>query len=489
MIQLISDQNLVVFSSFILIGLSLLIPLITKNFLRAFLSLILSIGFFINTLIIDQLYLRGMRFYLKFFTLDKFDLSICLEPLGLIFINLISILWTFALMYTTGYLRINKIPGSAKFIFYMNLCILTGIMLSLAANLMTMFIFYEILSLVTIPLIIQLKTAEAIANLGKYLKILFFTSISLLLPAILLIYHKAGHGNFILAGYVKDYLGPLETQVLLVMLIFGISKAALVPMHGWLVSAMIAPYPVSALLHAVIVVKAGLFCIFKILLYVFGIEYLFEIFKNNNWLVYILLFTVIYSSLKASKMQNIKMILAYSTINHLGITLLSSFLFTPKAMLAAIIHLITHSFAKICLFYGMGNIYSLKKTINLADLRSIGYLMPKTSLIIIISMLSLIGLPPFGGFISKFYILSASVAAEQYMLVATIIFSSILSAYYFTKILYWLYIPQANNYASRSSAEHKLPFIMKFSLSICIMLTILFFIILPSIFKLTSYIL
>jgi multicomponent Na+:H+ antiporter subunit D len=178
------------------------------------------------------------------------------------------------------------------------------------------------------------------------------------LPFIFLVQFYTGSTQFTLDSELGNNIGYYVGHLLLFLSIFGIAKTAIYPLHAWLPAAMIAPYPVSALLHAVAVVKAGLFCIFKIIIYVFGFDYLYELTSSFNWPLMVAIFTMLYASYKAVTHDSIKNILAYSTISQLAMAMIAAFIFTEKSMEAAITHMIAHSFAKIVLFFTAGRFYS-----------------------------------------------------------------------------------------------------------------------------------
>ena len=296
---------------------------------------------------------------------------------------------------------------------------------------------------------------------------------------------------------VYSDLSPFYSKILLLMFIFGIAKSALFPLHGWLPSAMVASYPVSALLHAVVVVKTGLFCIYKVIFYTFGIHFLQELFTDCNWLVAIPSFTILYSSFQAIRYKNIKMILAYSTINQLSIALLSAFLLTPKGIAAALLHMVSHSFTKISLFYCTGSIYSVRHATTLRDLKGAAYFMPKVSLMFLIAGLSLMGIPPFAGFISKFYIMLAAAEVDNMFAMVVIVISSLFSAIYTLKILIFIYHPSGKTdyknlrfirnelCKSTGTADQtvKLPKLMILSITLCTLPIIFFIFIQKSMYK------
>lgn len=312
---------------------------------------------------------------------------------------------------------------------------LAGVMVALSANLFTMFIFYEILTLATIPLISHSSSPQVSKGLSRYLKILMGSSMALFLPAIMIIYHKIGNFDFAYKGFIEESFSRNEAIILLLMFIFGVSKTAIYPMHKWLPAAMVAPYPVSALLHAVLVVKTGLFCILKIIIAVFGLKYLQSLFAEFNWVVLLAIFSIFYSGVKALNSNTIKTILAYSTINQLSIVLASAFMFTPKSIIAASLHMVSHSFAKICLFFAAGSFYSLRSSYKVSDLAGIAKIMPKTSLIFLLASLSLIGIPPLGGFVSKFYILLAAIDQNNIPVIISLVLATVLSGLYLSKFI------------------------------------------------------
>jgi len=467
--------NFLIISTMLLGMINLVAPFFTKedSKIRSFFLLSISIFFLFNVIIIDDLFINGTVIKFTLLDIGKYSIAFSIEPLGLIFLTMLAVLWVPALLYTIKFLTFNHITNSSKYLFFVNCCILLGCLIALSANLITMFIVYELLTLCTIPLIVHHFDKRTLAGLNKYIKILLLSSITLFLPAVIVVYSKIGTGTFVSGGFIKHYFSDSAAIFLLLSFIFGISKAALYPLHGWLPAAMVASYPVSALLHAVVVVKTGLFCIYKVLFYVFGLEYLQYLFGGYNWLVILPSITILYSSLQALKYNEIKMILAYSTINQLSIALISAFLFTPKGLAAAVIHMVSHSFSKICLFYSAGNFYSLDRTYYLTDLTGINKNIPKTSAIFLVSTLSLIGIPPFAGFISKFYVMVAAANQQNLLVMLVIAISSLFSAFYMLKILGFIYEPVKTK--NVNNKEKKLPLFMFISLVLCIISVTCFF--------------
>ena len=491
MIMQYLGTNLVLINPLIIGLLNLLTPFISKedSNLRSGCLLFVSVLFLLNTVILDHLFLEGYSHQLTLFTFGKYILALQMDALGLLFLNLLAFLWVCALLYTIKFLNINGMPGSNRFLFFMNLCILVGVFIALSANLFTMFVGYELLTLSTLPLIAHFPNRNCMDGMYRYVKILMLSSLGLFLPAVVIIYHYVGHGDFTAQGFLQGYFSDGWAVLLFITMIFGLAKAAIYPMHSWLPAAMVATYPVSAILHAVVVVKTGLFCIYKIMLYVFGINYLQHLFYDNNILLILPIITIAYSSVKAISYTNIKMMLAYSTINQLNIALLSAFLLTPKGINAAILHMISHSFTKICIFYTAGNMYSVKKAYRIGELIGIRATMPKTSFVMLIASLSLIGIPPFAGFVSKLYILLAAAEVNNLLVMCVVLISSLFSALYVIKMLIFIYRPTKEDFIlnlklkpyfadpektgirervnSLHRAEGKLPILMIISIGLC----------------------
>ena len=283
----LSDPSFLIISTMLVGMVNLIAPFFTKedSSIRSFFLLSVSGFFLINVIIIDCLFINSIEIKFTLLNIGKYSLAFGLEPIGLIFLTMLSVLWIPSLLYTIKFLAINQFTNSSRYLFFVNCCVLTGCIIALSANLITMFTGYEILTLCTIPLIIHQTDKKSLAGLYKYLKILLLSGIILFLPAIIIIYSKIGTGTFVSGGFIRDYFSDITAIILLLAFIFGISKAAIYPLHGWLPAAMVASYPVSALLHAVVVVKTGLFCIYKILFYVYGLAYLQYLFNDYNWLV------------------------------------------------------------------------------------------------------------------------------------------------------------------------------------------------------------
>ena len=380
--------------------------------------------------------LSGARPSLYVFSLmDGLDIKFQIEPLGMMFATLASSLWIVNSIYSIGYMRGNNEKHQTRFYACFALSIAATMGVAFAGNLLTLFLFYEILTLSTYPLVSHKGDAKTVASARIYLGVLLTTSIGLFLPAIIWTYHVAGTLDFTAGGILADKIEGPAVGLLLGFFVFGIGKAAVMPMHRWLPAAMVAPTPVSALLHAVAVVKAGVFSVLKIIIYVFGVDFLFAT-PESGWLLYAAAFTIIAASLVALRQTNIKRLLAYSTIAQLSYVIMAAAILTPLSEIGAAIHIVAHAFGKITLFFAAGAIYVASKKTELSQLHGIGRRMPWTMTAFTIGALSMIGVPPTAGFVSKWFILGGALEADSYVAIATIILSTVLNAAYFLPIIF-----------------------------------------------------
>jgi multicomponent Na+:H+ antiporter subunit D len=487
--SILSVNNIIILQTIGICCLNLFVPFIfnRNKFLKHVTLVLVAFIFFINVVNLDHYYLNGGRAVLEIASFGEFTIKLYLEGMGLILLTLISFLWLITIIYSIGYLRANLEANQHHFFFFVTLCILSSSLVALSANLITTFIFYEVLTIATAPLIVQGGSDHARRSLKKYLRILMSTSIVLFLPAILMINHYAGLNEFMPKGILEGKVSENMTIVLFLMCIFGCAKAALIFVHNWLPTAMVASYPVSALLHAVAVVKVGLFVICKVIVYIFGLDYMYKVAGNFNWLILIPVITIFYSSIIALSQTTAKKLLAFSTISQLSFALLGVFTFTSKGVVATIFHLISHSFSKITLFFAAGNIYTVTKKNKINEMKSIAYAMPLTFIFFAIGCLSLIGIPPLAGFISKYYMIYAASYDEaiDYTVLITIIISTIFTASYLFKIIYFGYLEPTEKI---TSVESNLAFNMKIATGICAILSLGMFIITKIAMKFLVYV-
>jgi multicomponent Na+:H+ antiporter subunit D len=307
--------------------------------------------------------------------------------------------------------------------------------MALAGNLLTLFVFYEILTLATYPLVTHSGSDRA-RHAGRiYLGLLLGTSIGLLLLAIAWTWQLAGTLEFTAGGILQGTASPLLLGILLALYVFGIGKAALMPFHRWLPAAMVAPTPVSALLHAVAVVKGGVFFILKIAIYVFGTDLLAEL-QVTQWLLYVATATILLASLVALRMDNLKARLAYSTISQLSYIVLGALLANSAGIMGGAMHIATHAFGKITLFFCAGAILVSTRKTRVSELAGVGHSMPWTMGAFAIASLAMIGMPPTAVFVSKWYIILGAVDAGQMLAVIVLLLSTLLTAAYLLPVVY-----------------------------------------------------
>jgi multicomponent Na+:H+ antiporter subunit D len=357
------------------------------------------------------------------------------EPLGMLFALVSSSLWLVTSFYSIGYMRGHNEPHQTRFYACFAIALSSTMGVCFASNMLTLFIFYEILTLSTYPLVTHSETREAIAAGRTYIGILIGTSIAFLLMATLWTWFLTGTLDFTPGGILGGKADGPVIGLLLFLYMYGIGKAALMPIHRWLPAAMVAPTPVSALLHAVAVVKAGVFSVLKIAVYIIGVDQL-RLYDQGGWLLYVAGFTVVIASFIALFQDNLKARLAYSTVSQLSYITLGAALLFPISIRAAAIHIAAHAFGKITLFFAAGSIYTAAHKTKVSELDGIGRKMPWTMAAFTIGTISMIGLPPAGGFISKWYLMQGAWTAESKFAIAVLLTSTLLNAAYFLPIVY-----------------------------------------------------
>src|SRR5690625_82426 len=367
-------------------------------------------------------------------TFGGIEIAMAIEPLGMLFAGIASTLWIVNTVYSIGYMRGNDEPRQTGFHIWIAISIWAAIGIAFSANLLTLFLFYEILTLSTYPLVAHHGDEESKEKARTYLVVLITTSMVLLLPAIIVTFAVTGTSDFTAGGILGGAgLSAGALGILYTSYIFGIGKAAVIPVHFWLPAAMVAPTPVSALLHAVAVVKAGVFCVVKVTVYVFGLELLQET-GASQFIAYIGGATVVLASVTALLQDNFKKRLAYSTVSQLSYIVMAAALATPIAILAAAFHILAHAVSKITLFFAAGSIYTATQLTEVSQFDGIGRRMPVTLVAYLFGTLSLIGLPPLVGLWSKWWIGIGAVDAGQFWVVAVLMISSVLNVAYLLPI-------------------------------------------------------
>ncbi|WP_339860351.1 monovalent cation/H+ antiporter subunit D family protein [Paremcibacter congregatus] len=361
--------------------------------------------------------------------------SLSLEPLGMIFALVASTLWVINSLYSIGYMRGNSEKHQTRFYICFAIAIASVMGIALAGNLLTLFFFYEALTLSTYPLVTHKGDAKAKAGGRIYIGILLTTSVAFLLPAIIWTWTATGTMAFVPGGILAGAVSGGAVGILLLLYMIGIGKAALMPVHFWLPAAMVAPTPVSALLHAVAVVKAGVFTVIKVVVYVFGVDFLAGE-ASASWLLYAAGFTIILASLIALRQDNLKRRLAFSTVSQLSYVILAVALFVPGGIIAAALHIVAHAVGKITLFFAAGSIYTASHKTEISQLDGIGRRMPVTMTAFAIGALAMIGLPLTSGFISKWYLVMGTLDRDSMFALMVIMASTLLNAAYFLPIIY-----------------------------------------------------
>jgi multicomponent Na+:H+ antiporter subunit D len=357
------------------------------------------------------------------------------EPLGMLFALVASGLWLVTSVYSIGYMRGNNEERQTRFYAFFAISLSSVMGIAFSANMLTLFIFYEVLTLATYPLVIHKEDKEAISGGRTYLGILIFTSVAFLLLGVVWTWFLTGTLDFTPGGILKGKADGPVIGLLLFLYMYGTGKAALMPFHRWLPAAMVAPTPVSALLHAVAVVKAGVFTIVKVIVYIFGVD-LLSTTAEASWLIYIAGATIIIASLVALRQDNLKRRLAYSTVSQLSYVIMAAAILTPISIMAAALHIAAHAVGKITLFFAAGSIYTAAHKTEISQMNGIGRRMPWTMCAFAIGTLSMIGLPPAGAFLSKWYMLQGALDSSQWFPIAVIVLSTMLNTAYFVPIIY-----------------------------------------------------
>jgi multicomponent Na+:H+ antiporter subunit D len=367
------------------------------------------------------------------------------EPLGMLFALVASGLWIVNSLYSIGYMRGNEEEHQTRYYVCFALALAATMGIAFSANLLTLFLFYESLTLVTWPLVTHHGDAEARAGGRTYLAYLLGTSIVLLLPAIIATWALAGTLEFLPGGILRGAgLSGAAIGALLALYMFGIGKAALMPCHRWLPAAMVAPTPVSALLHAVAVVKAGVFAVVKVIVYVFGVEALAGV-RASDWLPPVAGFTVLAASVVALRSDNLKRRLAYSTVSQLSYVVLAAAVLAPLTVVGAVLHIAAHAFGKITLFFAAGAISTASGKTEVSQLDGIGRRMPWTMGAFTIGALSLIGIPPAAGFLSKWLMFQGAASVGHWTALAVLAASTLLNAAYFLPIVHAAFLREPHS--------------------------------------------
>ena len=363
------------------------------------------------------------------------SLAFRVDALGMLFALVASTLWIVTSIYSIGYMRAEKEHSQTRYFCFFAMALSATVGVAFSANLLTLYLFYEFLSLATYPLVTHHQDREARSSGRTYLFYIMGTSIGLLLPAMIIVYMQTGTLDFTPGGFLGSAVSPALLPALLLLFLFGFAKAGIMPVHSWLPAAMVAPTPVSSLLHAVAVVKVGVFSIVRVMLDLFGPDLLRSL-SLGTVICTIASFTIIAASLIAISQDGLKRRLAFSTIGQLSYIVLGVGLLSFSGMVGGIVHIAMHAFGKITLFFCAGAIYVATGEKQISRMRGIGRRMPVTMAAFFIGSLSVIGIPFTGGFISKWYLVLGTLEAGAWPFLLVLLVSSLLNAAYFLPISY-----------------------------------------------------
>ena len=423
--------------------------------------------------IITNRFLNGEEFSLTVAEpLPGITIAFKIEALGMLFALVAGLLWIVTSIYAIGYMRSHNEKNQTRFFIAFAVAISCTMGIAFSDNLFTLFLFYELLTLSTYPLVTHTDTAEAKRAGRTYLGILLGTSIGLFLLAILITWFVSGSVTFQEGGVLAGKLDPAWAGLLYALFLFGIGKAALMPFHRWLPAAMVAPTPVSALLHAVAVVKAGVFTLLKVTIYIFGSDF---ILSNDitGGLIWVAAATILFASLIAMGKDNLKARLAYSTISQLSYIALGAMLASKAGLIGASMHIAMHAFAKITLFFAAGAILVVTHKKLISEMNGLGRAMPITFAAFLIGALSIIGLPPFGGMWSKWYLGLGTVETGQLILLGVLMFSSLLNIAYLLPIPVRAFLGKPSNgvhYTEIKEAPKTILLAMMITSTTCVLL-------------------
>lgn len=402
--------------------------------LRETVTLIAGVALLANVIHLIAMVSAGARPALHLGTFAGFfEIKFELEPLGAAFAAIASSLWILNSLFTMGYMRGNNEKNQTRFYTFVAVAISAAMGIAASGNLITLFVFYEALTLSTFPLVTHKGDANAKRGGTIYALILMGTSLGLLLPAVVATQVLAGTTDFQVGGIFPEGTSLLVTSVLLFLFAFGIGKAALMPVHPWLPNAMVAPTPVSALLHAVAVVKAGVFTMLKVVVFTFGPSLAAET-PMSTTLSWVAAISIVLASIIALRQDNLKARLAYSTVSQLSYVTLGAMLAAPMAIMGGALQIVMHAWGKITLFMCAGAIYTVAHRTEISKLNGLGRSMPWVFGAFLVGSLSIIGIPPMGGSWPKFFLMAGAVDSGKSILLAALIASSVLNVIYLVPI-------------------------------------------------------
>ncbi len=422
-----------------LVGAGLVMVAGKKPNLREAVSFVAAVTLFILVASLVPAVRAGQALhYTVFELLPGLSVSLRADSLSMIFALTASFLWVVAVFYSAGYMRSLHEHAQTRFNTCFALAIFGAIGCAFSDNLLTLYLFYEIVSVCTYPLVAHHQDEEGYEGGKRYLIYLTTAAKGLILPAMVLIYVLSGTLDFATSAHPGILPAGVHNGVIIALYaccILGFAKNGVMPLHHWLPGAMVAPTPVSALLHAVAVVKVGVFSTVRVMLYVFGSDLMARLHLGLPT-AYFVSITILVGSIVALSKDDLKARLAYSTVSQLSYIILGVALLSPAAVEGGLFQIAAHAFAKITLFFCAGAIYVSTHKKKISEMSGLGRAMPFTFGAFAIASLSMIGAPPVGGFISKFYLLVGSLDAGSGGILAVLIVSTLLNAAYFVPVVY-----------------------------------------------------
>lgn len=402
------------------------------------------------------------------------DLALRVDAFGMVFALTAAVLWLLNSFYAIGYMRSLKEHAQTRFFFCFAVAIAAAVGIAFSENLLTLFVFYETLTIITYPLVVHVETPAAMKAGRKYLAYLLVGGIALL-AAVIVTYALTGTTAFVPGGFLAGSGPALVLQVLFLLFMVGFVKAAWMPLHGWLPAAMVAPTPVSAFLHAVAVVTAGVFGVVRIAGWVYGMDLMASL-GLGVFLAAIASFTIVTGSLFALTEDNLKRRLAYSTVSQLSYILLGVSMLSIAGMTAAMVHIPIHAFLKITLFLVAGAVIVSAGKERISEMKGIGRKMPVTALMFSAAALGICGLPPLAGIISKIYLALGAVEGGMPILLLVIIASTVLNTAYFLPIIHTMLLQRPDDERSLDSVTEPplvmlIPIVLTAAISVWIFLS------------------
>ncbi len=401
-------------------------------------------------------------------------ITFAVDGLSMIFALVASFLWIIATSYNIGYMRSLNEHAQTRYYICFAVAIFGALGVAYSGNILTMYLFYEIITFCTCPLVAHHEDEDAYKGMRKYLAYLLGSSKLFLFPAMIITYFIVGHLDFNMSdigtGIFPDDANSKAVIAVYILFIAGMAKAAIMPLHNWLPSAMVAPTPVSGLLHAVAVVKAGVFCISRVILSVFGLETMDQLFLGIPT-AYVAAFTIVTASIIAMTKDDLKARLAYSTVSQLSYVVIGVAMINSLSIAGGTMHIAHHAFSKITLFFAAGAIYVATHQKKISKLKGVGRKMPWTIGAFSIAALSMIGVPPVSGFISKWYLLLGSLETQHLILMYALLASTLLNAYYFGHIIYTAFFGKPDDEAELENYREA-PLIMVVPITITALISV-----------------